>query len=72
MVMWYWSVEIFFWQLQIDHHMDVFPHKLESVRPHTGFPVVLGWMHSHVTTKLITKFVSCGAPPASTPVELHY
>ena len=44
-VRWYWSADILFWQLSIDHNIDVqlvfyWAPKLESVKVNIGFPVV--------------------------------
>ena len=49
-VKWYWSADTLFWQLSIDHNVDVqyvcnislpvLSNYLESVRLNIGFPVV--------------------------------
>ena len=50
MVRWYWSADTLFWQLSIDHNIDVqhvgnmsfrmLPNELQSVKLNIGFPVV--------------------------------
>ena len=76
-VRWYWSADILFWQLSIDHNIDVqlvfpgFPNWLESARVNIGFPVVRTDGRSFVrcTVTWLPNFLgwidylSYGAPP---------
>ena len=61
--MWLWSADALFWQLSIDHNMDVYhqvntglglPHQLESLIFQIGFLVVQteGRTYGHVITKI--------------------
>ena len=83
-VRWYWSADVLFWQLSVDHNIDeqlVFswaPKLAKSVRVNIGFPVVRTDGRRSVYGHVITKFSgmgSYGAPPTRAlraRVELRY
>ena len=65
-VMWYWSADTLFWQLSIDHNIDVqlvfswAPKLAKSVRVNIGFPVVRTDGGRSVYGHVITKFSGMG------------
>ena len=65
-VRWYWSADTLFWQLSIDHNIDVqlvfswAPKLAKSVRVNIGFPVVRTDGGRSVYGHVITKFSGMG------------